>query len=97
MRSKIHPKISKKIAHTQKYQINYLMRSIQNFIIECNKLRSHSITGKPPKVFDHNVNPHPKFQMDPLNIEGSSDPLGPRTSTKIDSDSVVMPKIKTEI
>ena len=52
------------------------MKAIQNSVIECNKLPSNTITGKPPPpiVSDHNVNPHPK-KLDGLQyIESSSDP-----------------------
>ena len=59
----IHPKVSKQLAHTQICHITYWMRSIQNGVIECNKLISRVVTRKPspPKVSGHNVNPHPKI------------------------------------
>ena len=57
----VNSNVSIELAHTQKYQMNYLMRSIQNGVIECNKLLSRAMTGKPPKVSGHNSNPHPKL------------------------------------
>ena len=62
------PKSIKKLVHAQKYKINYSKRSIQNGVIECNKLLSHNITGKPPKISGHDANPHLKISDRPPGI-----------------------------
>ena len=63
--------------------MNYLMRSIQNGVIECNKLLSRAITGSPAKYIESqsesspkNTRQTPQISDGAPFIEGSNDPLG---------------------